>query len=318
MAVAERTEVPCGRIDVRLAMTVADEHSLWRRRLAGEWLPVSTGAPECGCYRLGGRPVRIWQDIGKETGEIRILASADFRPVLLQTVWPACAGNPVTAAAYRFYQATKRWPDTIPEGFEIGDNLVNAPDHEQILATIQSLQTEAIAWFESIGSRILTQVQADRAASFAAAMLRLECKAAKSCREACRPLESQAEKIKTLWRPIEGRAADCKIAINQEWLKPYFDGQRAQMADYAKSNAKDPATILNRPKASAGGARSAHVWIKEVAELTDPRAFGRWLLELKELPDRFRSALQKMADQLVAAKVRDMPGVKIVEQARVR
>lgn len=261
--------------------------------------------------------MRIWYETPDvETGEIITRASLSNKTVDWRSVWPLCAETPVTVASYQFHGREGKWPDEIvPE--KAGSNFAAADDDEQRMASVAALEIEAIAWFESIGAEIKTQADADKAANFADAFLRHENSALASCREACEPAKREIAEIETKWRPISVRARDSKIAIKNQWLKPFLERRAGERKKSLAEQATSP-SVLATPKAGSSDGRRVSAWVASKAYVADWHAFGMWLLALKEPPVTFLSALQKIARQFHTRGLKDMPGIEIKEETQVR
>ena len=302
---------------------MTDELANWRRRLAGDWLPVDPYSPELGCYRMrrgdNWIPVRIFEHVSAETGEIRVLASVAGQVCAPEVAWPRCASSPVTAASYRYYSEHKSWPDdTAPPGkaeeAQEGSNFAALPLDEQLAEQIGDLERISIAWFEGIGSDVKTQPEADQAANYAERFLELEGAVARALKtETTEPLPILAA-ARTRWKPLETRAAEGKNSIKQNWLKPYLSRKAAERTAAHIDRLHDPQTI----GAGAGIGKRASLTTRRVAVIVDPRAFGRYLLDWGEIPAELIAVLQKIAQRLVVAHVRDVPGIDEKEEVNVR
>jgi hypothetical protein len=296
---------------------MSDPHDNWRRRLDGTFLPVGETA-ECGCYRIRrGQtyvPARIWEHVDQETGEVTLAASCDGKLCRPEQIWPACAKDPVTAAAYRYFSDHGRWPSELEPMPEAGHNLAAAPEHEKIAAQAQQLQADSIAWFESIGSAIKTRIQADRAQAFAAAFERLGTTATLALKDVCRAAKEEISGHERQWKPSITLAEDARLTIKREWLQPYLLAARQQAAEANLPKYERPAVI------SAGGAaRRPSLTMIPKPKIVDRKAFGTWLAELEDPPSQYLAVLQKVANSLVwRQKLFNLPGLEVHEVPEIR
>jgi hypothetical protein len=102
------------------------DHSNWRRRLAGEALPVHEGCPEVGYWRkrekdrsgkfIGWRAVAMWEHYGEITGQIQNLDGtlSNLNAKGCVDVWTWVVKYPVTEAQYlAVTEDGKSWHDEV-------------------------------------------------------------------------------------------------------------------------------------------------------------------------------------------------------------
>lgn len=296
------------------------DYDKWRRRLAGDFLPIDPNIPEAGCYRIrrGGLPgwdaVQIWHVVDQRTGEVQSRTTRNGVACRPQIVWPQCAERPVSTTAYKRFADTGKWPDEVAqEAIPEGGNFVGAPEHEKFLAAITALEADAIGWFELIGSAIKTQEHADKAANYAEQFLRWEQRSVDAAKKAKEPFKKEVDNLNRAWSPIESKARDAKLAIKQSWLRPYLiERQRKENAALI-DQARDPQTIIAGAKAGSGE-RAASLRTKWRAEVRDYRHFLEWLMGHENLDAELLAAMDKIANKLVHARVENIPGVAQIEE----
>jgi hypothetical protein len=259
-----------------------DPFTKWCRRLAeyqrnGNVLRFDRNIPEPGTYRVragtdGWLPVHIFETHPTADGEIAWKAQLNAKPCDWHNVWPRCAVTPVSAAAYKWFQEKGKWPDDVT-GSEDGDNFEMAPDHERLSEKLKAAEAEAISWFESIGSTIQTQEQADKAANFAVRFMELETEAAAGRMDASAPIKVRLDKIRLLYTPTETKAGQLKHDIKKLWLLP------SGFTVFGSSSHKRSSTV-----------------VRQFATFSDIRAFARWVADHEtSISDALYKALYTIA-----------------------
>jgi hypothetical protein len=290
----------------------ADKHARWRHRLReyqrnGMVLRANPHIPDVGTYRmrLGAEwaAVNIWSE--EDNGVF--FAAINGKQCDWKQVWPRCSITPVSSAAYLFYRTNGKWPDSVPEleAAEnnwldlVGKNSVMAQGHEWLSDYVNFVETEAIAWYESIGSEIKTQDHADTAANYAGKFQDLERAAQKGRDNAVRPILKQAAEARVPWQGIYQRASKNKKSIKEEWLLPFL-----------KNVPIDSAT---RPRAGSGAEKRVSIKTRKLVEFSDVRAFLIWAMETDM---KVTIALEAAAKTLAATALKageDPPGVRYKE-----
>jgi len=185
------------------------------------------------------------------------------------------------------------------------------------LEAVTALEAEAIAWFELIGSSIKKQDEADKAANYANQFLRWEQRSADAQKDALRPLSKEIDAIRGHWKPAIVKAEDAKNAIKQNWLKPYHLEQDRKRKAALADEARDPQTVIAKSKSGTAGARAASLRTRWRGKVLDYRHFLVWLLSFEELSPHLLAAMDKIANEMVHARVEDIPGVVKEEEVSV-
>ena len=295
---------------------MTDDYDSWRRRLPphNERLPVNPSFPEPGLWRMrhAGEwvPVQIWHDVDRHSGEISFYALRAGAPVAWASVWPVCAPHPISRATYTKFQETGKWPD------EIEIPKPPLPNHEQdpaerLASAILALESTAITWYESIGSRIESQEQSDKAANFAEEFRKLEVEVEKVWKDERKPVDLALKQLEATWRPVQTRAHEASVLIKQKWVREYLVGEEIKLD---LSGAKQRHKRAAKPKAGLG-ARSVATRRIPMAEIIDIRTFLHWHLGLPKLDPRLERIAQSIANKAVTAcPWKPIPGVRQTEK----
>lgn len=144
--------------------------------------------------------------------------------------------------------------------------------------------------------------------------------AADTCKKALTPWLEKLEADKRAKAEAARRDADEKAKAAEEAVRAAQTSDleardRAEALLREANQAARAATKAENDKAHAkGGSRAVGLRIHYVAEITDMRVFARhvWLHNAAEL----EAFLVALAQRMVDAKLRDIPGVKIIEDRR--
>ncbi|WP_460451796.1 hypothetical protein [Alsobacter sp. SYSU BS001988] len=208
--------------------------------------------PRPGYYRMRARrggpwtPVAIWA----EGDAIRALKGSV--PVHPCDVWTWCCRHPISYETYvAVAERGEPWPDEPPPtGLSgIGHNRIGAAPHEVIMAQTAELREAGERWLALIGGGVATQVQADKAANFAARFAALE-KAAEDARTAAkRPSLEAGRSVDATWKPVVAEAQAAKTWMKKA-LEPFL------LAAWAAAEAAGlPTTGDAAPRAGSAGRR---------------------------------------------------------------
>lgn len=85
----------------------------WRRRVAGETLPIAMDEPQCGFYRAKrfgqhvGVQIDLWQEVDPDTGEltapermVAFIGGDTFFDDHVYDIWIRCGGSPISEAEF--------------------------------------------------------------------------------------------------------------------------------------------------------------------------------------------------------------------------
>lgn len=329
-------------------MTAATQH--YRDNLAGKGVALHDGHPQTGYYKMRrGKdgpwlPVAIWEKDGQMVA-VRGDGKGGRERVEPDDIWTWCASNPVKQAEAKYAFEHGKWESDAPT---IGDNSKSYPDTYEGISAEFTDYAELVAQFladvEKSGG-IKTELQANKASNMADAVGSVRggiAKRADEMRDALvRPhLEAQRE-INGKFKPLidEAKALDAKLRraagawakAEQDRLQKIAD-ERARVArEAAEKAAREalasspgaddgvvptvdvvPVVVPEQVKVQLGGQRAAKRSLKTrlVAAVTDYEA----ALQHFKNSDDVRDAVTALAQRAVKAGMKDIPGVKIIEE----
>lgn len=310
-------------------MEQVDQYHFWRRRMAGEVVPIHDGEPQAGFYRLKTRngawqPVAYW--FGKD-GTLRCrVGGQDINEQTAAERWPWASKTPISHEVYKAVVAGGPWPDQNEAVTRDRANSAAAPDDnswEGLNDRIEDLVRDAEKVIAAGPAK--DQDEVDRAADLANRLAELH-KSADVARAAeKRPHDEAAKAVQARWLPLLNTAEiykRIKLAVITPFLVAEETKRRAAEAEArraAEEAAKagepipDPAPVQQRaaPKAGAGGRRSVALRAVKVVTITDRPALLAFFAENPLITE----ALQKMAERAIAAGV-TVPGVTVTEEQR--
>jgi hypothetical protein len=304
-----------------------DQYSFWRRRMAGEVVPIHDGEPQAGFYRLttkdgSSKPVAYW--FAKD-GALRCrIGNQDVSDQIANERWPWASKKPITHEVYKAVIAGEPWPDQHEAVIRDRANSDAAPDDdsfEGLKDRIEDLARDAEALIAAGGAK--DQSAADRASDLANRLGELHKQA-----DAARVIEKKPhdEAVKTVqakWLPLLGTAEIYK-RIKAAVITPFLiaedqkrraaeEAARLAAAEAAKAGEPipEPAPVRATPKAGSGGRRSVALRTVKVVTITDRAA----VLKFFEANPIITEALQKLAEKVTAAGA-EVPGVTVTEEQR--
>jgi hypothetical protein len=303
-----------------------DQYAHWRRRLAGEDLPIHENQIECGRYKMrrakGGKfePVAIFMKDGE------MLAAIGKEFVAPEKIWLHAVKHPVSEADYKYAMANGHFPDE-PAPRTIGDNAPPETIEEQIPLEIE----QAHDWLAAVGA-ITNQRDADIAGNRVSALRKLKSEAEAEHRREKAPHLEAGRKVDAKWKPlIEDCEATVKalLAAVTKWANAEA-ARRAREAEEARRKAEAeaeekrrqaqaqgqpepedsplPLEVAPPPKVQVGGARGPKIGLRTetVAVITD---YAAALAHFRDHED-IKSCVMKLAQRAAKAGVA-VPGVKI-------
>jgi hypothetical protein len=306
----------------------ADQYSFWRRRMAGEVVPIHDGEPQAGFYRLKTRdgnwqPVAYWF---ATDGSLRCrVGGKDINEQTANERWPWASKTPITHDVYKAVVAGGPWPDQHEGVTRDRANSDGAPDEgsfDGLKDRIEDLARDAQALIDA--GPAPDQSAADRASDLANRLAELH-KSADIARAAeKRPHDEAAKAVQAKWTPLMG-VAEIYKRIKASVITPFLvaeDAKRraAEMAarkaaeEAAKAGAPipDPVTMQRAaPKAGSGGRRSVALRTVKVITISDRAA----VLAFFANNDQVTEVLQKLAEKVTAAGV-TVPGIIVTEEQR--
>jgi len=305
----------------------ADQYDFWRRRLAGEVIPIHDGEPQAGFYRLTSKdgrstPVAYW--FTKE-GALRCrIGNNDVDEQTANERWPWASKRPIGHDVYKSVIAGNPWPDQHEAVIRDRANSDGAPDDDSFEALkdrIEDLARDADALIKAGSAK--DQNAADRASDLANRLAELHKTADAARSKEKRPHDEAAKAVQAKWLPILG-TADIYKRIKSAVITPFLiaeDKKRreaeeaarraAQEAAQAGAPVPEPAPVRAAPKAGSGGRRSVALRTVRVVTIKDRAA----VLKFFENNDALTEVLQKLAEKVTEAGV-EVPGVSVTEEQR--
>lgn len=310
---------------------MTDVYANWRKRLAGEEVPISADDPECGRYKMrrskGGRfePVAVFM----KDGEMKAAVGKEF--VEPTSIWLYVVKHPVSEADYKHAIANGYFPDEPPPR-TIGDNAPPETIEEIIPLEIE----QASEWLKSIGE-IKSQQDADIAGNRVSELRRLKKQAEAEHETEKRPILEAGRKVDGKWKPLIG-GVDSAVKMLLDAVNRWGAAERARLAREAEEERKKaeaeaeakrreaaskgqpepeevplPLEPTPPPKLQVGGARGSKIGFRTVTvvQVTDHKAA---LAFFTESPD-VKALVQKLAERAVKAGV-EVPGVEVTHQQR--
>lgn len=306
-----------------------DQYDFWRRRMAGEVVPIHDGEPQAGFYRLKTRDGN-WQAVAywfATDGSLRCrVGGKDINEQTACERWPWASKSPITHEVYKAVIAGGPWPDQHDGVTRDRANSDNAPADESfdgLKDRIEDLARDADALIKA--GAAADQSAADRASDLANRLAELH-KSADIARAAeKRPHDEAARAVQAKWTPLMGTAEIYK-RIKAVVITPFLvaeDTKRraaetaarlaAEEAAKAGQPIPEPAPAVQRaaPKAGSGGRRSVALRTVKVITISDRAA----LLAFFAANEQITEVLQKLAEKATAAGVA-VPGVTVTEEQR--
>jgi hypothetical protein len=311
----------------KVSIIPPDQYDFWRRRMAGEVVPIHDGEPQAGFYRLrtkdgNWQPVAYW--FGKD-GALRCrVGSRDIDEQTAAERWPHASKNPIPHEVYKAVINGELWPDQ-HEGVardRINSDAAPADDSFDALKDrIEDLARDAQSLIDA--GAAADQSAADRASDLANRLAELQKKADAARAAEKKPHDEAAAAVQAKWKPLLG-TADIYRRIKEAVITPFLRAEAAKQraAEEAARKAAEeaakagqpipePAAQRAAPKAGSGGRRSVALRTVKVVTITDRKA----VLAFFEDNPIITEALQKMAERATAAGV-NVPGVTVTEEQR--
>ena len=304
-----------------------DQYSFWRRRMAGEIVPIHDGEPQSGFYKLRTKdgnwhPMAYW--FAKD-GSLRCrIGNQDVNDQAANERWPWASKNPISHEVYKSVIAGQPWPDQHEAVIRDRANSTGAPEEdsfEGLKDRIEDLARDAQKLIDA--GAATDQSASDRAADLANRLAELYKQADAARAAEKKPLDEAVAAVQAKWKPLLG-AADIYKRIKEVVITPFL---RAEMAKHraaeeaARKTAEDaaragqpiPDAIPQRaaPKAGSGGRRSVALRTVKVVTIVDRKAVLDFFADNPIITE----ALQKMAEKATAAGV-VVPGVAVTEEQR--
>jgi len=224
----------------------------------------------------------------------------------------------------------------------IGDNSGAASPAQIMAERIADVNQQVADWLKSIGGKITTDEQADRAANFAALLGELEKEAEALHKVEKAPWLEGGRTVDAAWKPLIEKAAASKGRVKRDYVTPYLvekqrridaeakaereriAAERARAEQEAAAAGVEPPAVDEQPpatpepervKAGTRGGRATALRTVKVAEITDLAALAAFLCGLNPPPADFVDVCKKLADRMMKAGV-TVPGTKLNDEQR--
>lgn len=312
----------------KISVIPQDQYDFWRRRMAGEVVPIHDGEPQAGFYRLKTRDGN-WQPCAywfAPDGTLRCrIGGKDINEQTANERWPWASKSPIAHEVYKAVIAGELWPDQHEGVMRDRANSDGAPADESfdgLKDRIEDLARDAEALIKT--GPAPDQSSADRASDLANRLAELH-KSADIARAAeKRPHDEAAKAVQAKWMPLMGTAEIYK-RIKAAVITPFLVAedhkrraaeaaarQAAEEAARAGQPIPEPATVQRgAPKAGSGGRRSVALRTVKVITISDRAA----VLAFFAANEQITEVLQKLAEKATAAGV-TVPGITITEEQR--
>ena len=306
---------------------VKDQYDFWRRRMAGEVVPIHDGEPQAGFYRLRTRdgnwqPVAYW--FAKD-GSLRCrVGGRDIDEQTANERWIYASKTPIAHEVYKSVLAGELWPDQHEGVARDRINSDSAPADDSfdgLKDRIEDLARDAEALINA--GAAADQSAADRASDLANRLSELQKHADAARATEKKPHDDAVAAVQAKWKPLIG-AADIYKRIKAAVITPFLvaeDQKRraaeaearrlAEEAAKAGQTIPEPSAQRAAPKAGSGGRRSVALRTVKVVTITDRAA----VLKFFESNPLITETLQRLAEKVTAAGA-DVPGITITEEQR--
>jgi hypothetical protein len=297
----------------------------WNEALNGNFLEdlIQRGHPQLGCYRDKFRAVYIYRD---DAGALGCRVTAGYAPRHddeIDELFGFVCRKPIPYELYETIRDGGKWPEDVEAPAErgMGDNSKNLAPHEALSADISNLADAARDWLKSIGGKITTQEQADKAANYATEFGKLEKRGQDKHKAEKAPHLEAGRAVDAAWKPVIDLADQKKRFMKkafETWaveeqrkrseeaarLRAEQERQAAEARAAAKAAGEPPPDeeeppVVENVKAGTRGRVSMRTRTKW--EITDRRAFVDYLLAMDAPPPDLLSTLDLIANRIGSA-----------------
>jgi hypothetical protein len=295
---------------------VSDQYGYWRRRLAGEVIPI-TENPEPGFYRLKTAREAVWYPVAywvNKDGVLRCrIGHNDVDELVALERWPYASKTPITHEVYKAVMAGEPWPDQHEAVIRDRQNSQAAPDDNSfdgLKDRIEDLARDAEVLIKAGAAK--DQTAADRASDLANRLGELQKQADAARAAEKRPHDDAAKAVQAKWAPLLTTSdiyRRIKAAVITPWLTAETARQKAEATAAAARG--DDVAPRSAPKAGSGGRRSVALRTVKIVTIIDRAE----VLKFFESNDQITDVLQTLAQKAVNAGVK-VPGVEVKEDQR--
>lgn len=289
---------------------MTDQYDFYRRRLAGETVPIHDGEPQAGFYRLTyknmpDQPVAYWY--GKDDKLRCRIGNTDVTELVAAERWPWASKRPITHDVYKHVIGGGHWPDQ----HEAVSQTNSAPPDDSIEALTDAIESLARVANDMIqAGPAKDQNAADQAADVANKLAEYQKKADAARKAEKKPHDDAAAAVQQKWAPVL-TLADIYRAVKLKVITPFLnakaDAERKAREEAAKAGQPEPEPQRSTTKAGTRGKSVALRTVRRV-EITDRAALLAYFAE----GEAMTAFLQDMAEKAVRVGVTP-PGVQITE-----
>jgi hypothetical protein len=307
-------------------MSVVDQYDFWRRRLAGEVIPIHDGEPQAGFYRVRTRDKTSWRAVAywfKDSAVRCRVGGDDIEEQRAMELWPYASKHPITHEVYQAVTGGGAWPDLHEAVTADRINSAGAVDEDSfdgLQDRIKDLARDAEKLIAAGGAK--SQDEADRASDLANRLGELHKKADTARAAEKKPHDDAAKAVQAKWLPVISTAEIFKVlkaAVITPFLvaqdkkrKAIEDAARQAAAEAAKTGEPAPAPPpAASVKAGSGGRRSVALRTVKVVAIADRAAVLAFFADNQMISD----VLQQLAEKATRAGV-NVPGVTVTEEQR--
>lgn len=353
---------------------MADQFTWWRAALKGDRLDWDLLAPPSGYFRNDynftpkGEPgkrkaerrteaVAIWRagPDGQfaEDGEYHVFRTGDFQTRqdvdFISELFASISGKPVSFEDYTAFRNTGEWPADKarkvedPEAAEneravIGSNSGDdGSDLKKATRALADLKQQYEDWLKSIGGKISSDEEADKAANFSAQFAKYEKRCTALHKEAKQPFLDGGREVDNAWKPVISDAATAKKAA-KDVTTPYLVAKQQEADRKAREEAErlrkeaeaqaereadtgflppEPVAIKEPEPVKVKAGTTGRVILKEYkfAVITDPKACAGYFASFTNPPAELIEVLTKLSKKALDAGI-DVPGAEIKSEKR--
>jgi hypothetical protein len=293
---------------------MSDQWHWWRQALAGNFIEdeIKRGNPQSGFYRdRSKRAVAIWRD---ELGALMCSVTSGYSPRHadeIDELFGFVLRTPISDEVYERVAAGEGFPEDVEAPASergIGDNSASLPLHESIAEEINRFVDSARDWLKSIGGKVETQQQADKAANYAEKFQALEKKADAARVDEKKPYDDGAKAVQERWKPVVALAAEKKGWMKKA-LETFLTAERRRKEEEARQariEAEKEAEIHGEApppppppvRVNAGTRGKVALRSREDFIVSDLKAFGSFLLAMENPPPDLVETLEKIARRM--------------------
>lgn len=285
----------------------------WRRRLAGEIIPIIDGEPEYGFYRVRTRDKTSWRPVAywyAEDDTLRCrLAGQDLDQQSAAELWPWASQHPISHETYGAVTRGEPWPD-LNDVVTLSNRAPPDDSLEALQEAIDDLGREAERLIKAGAAK--TEDAANQAADVANKLGELREKADKARKAEKQPHWDAGCAVDDKWRPII-TAADIYTRLKEIVCTPFLRAEKAK---------KDARVAEERRKAGeiAAAARAADEAARKAVEAAEKMAGGEHDREAAEAAQvaQAEAARQAEAAHEAEQRVRDVASAPVTVGTRGR